>query len=409
MQRLITRRKMAKTLLFLLVVVTLIMAAWVGVAGPVTVYRIMRYGTTTIHDFNHYPGRILNAGDNPFPFVEQAVSTGFLDQANYGQENLSLDRLLQSNDSIAFLIVQDDTILYEQYYQGHTAVSYSQFFSVSKSVLSALIGMAIDDGHIRSVDQPVTDFVPELAGSGFDKITLRHLLHMTSGTNYLENDNPFGIHVRLNYTPTLERDILGIKAEDPPGTYFRYKSGDTALLSLILDRALGVQTITDYAQERLWSPLGMEQGGVWSLDHAPDGLEKTWCCLAATARDLARFGRLYTHHGNWNGRQLLPANWVMDSTRLNAVPEADWPDAFRQIGLWNYGYQWWLVSPERGDFLALGKDGQFLYVDPKTKVVIVRLGESMGQIGTQGWIDLFTRLAQEAGEHTAAVKQYPYE
>ncbi len=403
MRLLITRRNIVGVLLLLFVVVMLFMAAWVAVAGPVTVYRIMRYGTTTIHDFNHYPGRTLKAGDNPFPFVRQADSAGFLDEANYGQANLSLDRLLQSNDSIAFLIVRDDTILYEQYFQGHTAVSYSQFFSVSKSVLSALIGMAIDDGHIQSVDQPVTDFVPELAGSGFDKITIRHLLHMTSGTNYLENDNPFGIHVRLNYTPTLEQDILGIKAEDPPGAYFRYKSGDTALLSLILDRALGVQTITDYAQERLWSPLGMEQGGVWSLDHAPNGLEKTWCCLAATARDLARFGRLYAHHGNWNGRQLLSANWVMDSTRLNAVPEADWPDGFRQIGLWNYGYQWWLVSPERGDFLALGKDGQFLYVDPQTNVIIVRLGESLGQMGTQGWIALFTRLAQEASEHNAAV------
>ena len=394
MKAILTRKRIGMFLAGLLALISLVMAAWMVAAGPVAVYRILRYGTTTIHDFNHYPARSLRPSDHPQPLIENLQAARLFQQPRYGDGQQTLDSLLEGSDSIAFLILKDDQLLYERYFQGHTAASYSQFFSVSKSILSALIGLAIDDGYIRSVDQPVTDFVPDLEGRGFENINVRHLLQMTSGTSYVENDNPFGIHVRLNYTPSLEKDILGFRAVDEPGAVFRYKSGDNALLALMLDRALGEKTITAYTQERLWDPLGMEYGGMWSLDHETDGLEKTWCCLAATARDLAGFGRFYLNEGRVNGSQVLSSAWVEASTHSQAVTEAGWPDDFRQIGLENYGYQWWLVSPERGDFLALGKDGQYLYVDPVSEVVIVRLGESPGGMGTSGWLRLFKQLAE---------------
>ncbi len=376
----------------------IIMATWVVVAGPVTVFRIMRYGDTNIDDFSHYPGRALQPSGSPYRFQigeqELAVPPDVL--AEFGGDG-DLEKILDSNDSIAFLVIRGDEILYEQYFQGHTSASLSQAFSMSKSFTSALIGMAIDDGLINGIDQPVTDFIPELAAQGFDAVTIHDLLNMMSGTNYVENDNPFGEHVIFNFTPNLEDEILQIKIERPPGELFRYKTGDNALLGLALDRALGEETITSFTQRRLWTPLGMEDPGVWTIDHEGDGLEKTWCCLAASARDYAKLGRLYLNGGTWNDNQLLSSDWIVQSTQVGQVPADKWPEDYKEIGWRNYGYQWWLASTETSDYFALGKDGQFLYVNPADDVIIVRLGWSSGEMFSSQWIKLFQAISREAG------------
>ena len=396
MSRILTRKRVLWFFTILLAAILVTLAAWIAVAGPVTVYRVVRYGDTMIDDFKFYPFRRLRASESPFLFEENrsglfVPSVVELD----GRTQSELEDLLQSNDTIAFLIIKDDALVYERYYQGHSQSSLSQSFSMAKSFTSALVGMALDDGLIASVDQPVTGFIPELAEAGFEDVTVRHLLTMMSGSNYVENDNPFGIHVILNYTPNLEREILGFGMERTPGEHWRYKSGDNALLALILDRALGQMTITDYTQERLWAPLGMQYDGMWTLDHEGDGLEKTWCCLAATARDFAKLGRLYLNDGNWGGRQLLSPDWIRQSTQVGGVPETDWPDDFRAVGWRNYGYQWWLLPEDEGEYMASGKDGQYLYVNPSRNVIILRLGWSTGDLFTSQWISLFKHLARE--------------
>lgn len=380
----------------LLGLAALVLVAWVIVAGPMTVFRIIRYGDTDIDDWRHYPGRTLRAGDAPFQFTQPAGEIHISAETllDYGREG-ELDRILEANDSIAFLIIRDDTILYERYFQEHGPTSLSQAFSVSKSFTSALIGMAIDDGYIQGCDQAIIDFVPELADAGFAEVTIAHLLTMTSGSNYQENDNPFGEHVILNYTPRLRSRILRVKMKHEPGTVFRYKSGDNALLALALDRALGEETLTAYAQRRLWIPLGMENDGVWTLDHeGGDGLEKSWCCLAATARDFAKLGRLYLNGGRWDGQPILSADWVERSVR-GQIPGDLWPDAFESIGWWNYGYQWWLASEGEGDYFALGKDGQFIYVNPQADAIVVRLGWSTGGLVSSQWISMFQAIVQD--------------
>jgi CubicO group peptidase (beta-lactamase class C family) len=380
----------------LLGLVVLVLVAWVIVAGPVTVFRIIRYGDTDIDDWSHYPGRTLQAGDAPFRFAHRAEEVRIPDGTllDYGHEG-ELDRILEANDSIAFLIIRDDTILYERYFQEHGPKSLSQVFSVSKSFTSALIGMAIDDGYIQGRDQAIADFVPELADAGFDKVTIAHLLTMTSGSNYKENDNPFGEHVILNYTPRLRSRILRVKMRHEPGAVFRYKSGDNALLALALDRALGEETLSTYAERRLWRPLGMAYDGVWTLDReGEDGLEKSWCCLAATARDIAKLGRLYLNRGVWDGEQVLAETWVKQSTSAQ-IPDAVWPEMFADAGWSNYGYQWWLASEEMEDYFALGKDGQFLYVNSKADTIVLRLGWSTGDLVSSQWIAMFQRIVKE--------------
>jgi len=390
----------ARIVFGLIVFLGLFILVWIPISGWDVVYRNLRFGTTRIDDFTHYLGRELLASENPFQFENETVQTGFPVTVPYKEEEWTLDKFLESSDTIAFLMLKDGELRYERYFQGHKQDSLSQAFSASKSITSILIGTAIDDKYIESADQVVTDFVPELADNGFDQVPIEDLLYMRSGMAYVENDIPFGIHVLFNYTSHLEDAILDLEMRKEYTKEFIYKTGDNALLGLILDRALGDKTITEYTQERLWTPLGMEDDGVWTLDHEGDGLEKTWCCLVASARDFAKFGQLYLNRGMWNGQQIVSEEWVEQSTVFGAFDSSTWPQRFVDLGLEGYGYQWWLVSEEIGDFFAWGKDGQFIYVNPTTDVVIVRLGWSMGNpgsgpLGAEDWVSIFTYLAQE--------------
>jgi CubicO group peptidase (beta-lactamase class C family) len=372
----------------------LVILIWMIVAGPVTVLRVLRFGNSRIDDHLHYPSRSLAASSQPHTFIQRTDITSVQVPVPGESDRLvDLDELLQETDSIAFLIYKNDQVALERYFQGHQPSSRSQAFSMSKSFTSILVGMAIADGYIQSVDQAVTDFIPELAENGFADVTIRHLLTMTSGSTYIENDNPFGIHVILNYTPNLEDRIVSFKMKDEPGVVWRYKSGDNALLGLILQRVLAPKTISEYTQERLWTPLEMEYDGLWTLDHEGDGLEKTWCCMSAAARDYLKLGVLYLQNGNWEGAQLVPAEWVQSSTQVGALPEDAWDSDYRRIGVWNYGYQWWLLDRDAGSYLANGKDGQYLYVNPSTKTVILRLGWSTGKQPLSQWIRLFDYLS----------------
>lgn len=387
------RKRVLQALTAMLALVLLTLIAWVAVAGPTTVGRILRYGDTDIADFSHYPGRQLEPSLDPLALKVQHEPIEPADGSLvWLEEGAAMDELLAGNDTIAFLVIKDGTIRHESYYQGHTSSSLSQLFSVSKSVTSLLVGIALDENALGSVDDPVTNYIPELAANGFDSVSLRHLLTMTSGSDYVENDNPFGEHVILNYTPRLENRLLTIGIETKPGQVFRYKSGDNALAGLALSRALGEQTITEFAQEHLWQTVGLAGRGVWTVDSEQDGLEKTWCCLAMTAPDLARIGQLFLDEGQVEGAEIVPSEWIRSSTSPQVPPEI-WPEEYSQAGWRNYGYQWWLTSEEEGDFFALGKDGQYLYVNPTHKVVIVRLGWSNGDLYSSQWINLFQSIA----------------
>lgn len=396
MRQSIHRRTILTILAFVIALAAVVVLAWMVVAGPLTVLRVLRYGDTNIDDYSHYPGRELTPAASPDPFevAEREIQLSTETLAQIGAKS-GLETHLEANDTIAFLVVQEGALVYERTFQDHTPSSLSQLFSVTKSVTSALIGMAIADGYVDSVEQPITDFIPELASEGFADVTIHHLLTMTSGSSYQENDNPFGEHVILNYTPRLEQRILEFETEAPPGSVFRYKSGDNALLGLALARTLAPETITEYAQRRLWTPLGMQDRGIWTIDHAGDGLEKTWCCLATSARDLGRFGQLFLQMGAWGGDQIVPASWVQQSTSAK-VSGDQWSEEYRAAGWRGYGYQWWLASERDGDYFALGKDGQFLYVNPATRTVVVRLGWSQGELRTSQWITLFQGISMAA-------------
>lgn len=343
--------------------------------------RFVFYNFADIRDYKKFPSRTLHHDSTVFHFATTAKGKAPKTVTDKKHQEVAFASYLQSNKTVAFLIIQNDTIQYEHYFAGYKQESIVPSFSMAKSVTSILIGCAIEDGLIRSVDDPVIQYIPELKDKkGFEQITIRHLLQMTSGIRFNESYvNPFGDAASFYYGRQLRKGVFHMKIKSAPGEQFDYISGNTQVLGLVLERALKNKTITAYLQEKIWQPLGMEYDGSWSIDKKKDGMEKTFCCLNARARDFAKIGRLYQNNGNWNGKQVVPATWVQESTKIDTANGS----------AWYYQYQWWIPSKD-GDFMAQGILGQFIYVNPAKNLVIVRLGKKEGQID---WWDLFRSLS----------------
>ncbi len=297
-------------------------------------------------------------------------------------KDVAFNDFLAANKTVAFLIIRNDTLLYENYFAGYDSASIVPSFSMAKSITSLLIGCAIDDGYILSENEPVTRYLPEMAKNGFDKVTIKHLLQMTAGIDFNESYvNPFGDAAAFYYGRKLRKKTLNTELEYEPGAKFEYTSGTTQILGMVLEASLPEgTTVTRYLEEKIWIPLEMEFDAGWSIDRKKDGMEKTFCCINARARDYAKIGRLMLHKGNWNGRQIVSADWVAKSTTVDTT----------EGSVWYYQYQWWLPT-RSGDFLATGILGQYIYVDPSSNMVIVRLGKKPGNVS---WSALFPDLAK---------------
>ena len=342
--------------------------------------RFVVYNFADIKDYKKFPSRTLTSNEAKFKF--NSTSKGkYPDTLKLGNKSVAFDKVLEDNKTVAFLIIKNDTIQYEKYFKGYNQESIIPSFSMAKSVTSILIGCAIDEGLIKSIDEPIINYIPELKKNGFEKVTIKHLLQMTSALKFSESYiNPFGEAASFYYGKNLKREISKLKLKGTPGEKTEYVSGNTQLLGLVLERALKGKTITEYFQEKLWTPLEMEYDGSWSIDKKKNGTEKTFCCINARARDFAKIGRLYLNKGNWNGKQIVSKKWVEESTKVDST----------EGSVDEYQYQWWLPSND-GDFMAEGILGQFIYVNPSKNIVIVRMGKNYGKIN---WSDLFSLLSK---------------
>lgn len=337
--------------------------------------RFVFYNFADINDHKKFQSRPLYADSLKFNF-HSTKNGKFPKEVN----NVPFDKFLEDNKTVAFLIIRNDSIQYEKYFKGYDKESIVPSFSMAKSVTSILIGCAIDEGLIKSVDEPITNYIPELKENGFEKVTVKHLLQMTSGIKFNESYiNPFGDAASFYYGRNLRKQIGKMKLKREPGKQFEYVSGNTQLLGLVLERSLKGKTITQYLQDKLWTPLGMEFDASWSIDKKKNGLEKTFCCLNARARDFAKIGRLYKNKGRWNGKQIVSEKWVEESTKLETTDGS----------VKYYQYQWWLPTPNV-DFMAEGILGQFVYVNPAKDLIIVRLGKKEGKTN---WWSVFTSMA----------------
>ena len=273
-------------------------------------------------------------------------------------------------ETVAYLVIKDDSVRYEQYWDNYNDNSVSNSFSMGKSFTGLLVGCAIQDGYIKTLDEPVKNYLPEFNDKedGSFTVTIRHLLTMSSGINFDEDYvNPFAYPAKAYYGDDIRELTLSYKAEETPGKVFKYLSGNSELLGMILEKATG-KKLSDYMSERLWIPMGAKNTAFWCLDHE-GGMEKAYCCFNSNARDFSRFGLLMLHHGNWKGKQLINEFYISDLMKPAVLKTQD--------GLINkeYGYHWWMMD-YRGLHItyARGILGQYVIVIPEKNMVVVRLG-----------------------------------
>ncbi len=336
--------------------------------GSCTWARFVWYNVAEVDDYKHFDTRSIKKSTKPYsiPYSVNPVEiSSFMEF-----EGVDAVEQFRKSGTLAMIVIRDDSIVYEKYFNGHKADEITGSFSMAKSVVSMLIGKAIEEGYIKSVHDPITEYLPELSEQGFDDIEILHLLQMTSGIDFEENYySPFADAAELYYTPNLWKSVQKLKTKTPPGEQFYYSSGDTQLLGFVLARALGDQTISGYLQEKIWQPIGAQHDACWMLDS--HGMERAFAGVTATALDFAKLGLLMLHEGRRGDEQLLSIDWVAQSTAL------DTSEASARY----YQYQWWLPSYRDHSYSAIGYRGQMIYIDPTHNTVIVRLGTKQGGIG----------------------------
>lgn len=300
------------------------------------------------------------AGGKPQPWP---VSTMF------NQKEISPDLMKQIEGflTVSYVVIKDDSLIYEKNWENYGDDSYVNSFSMAKSLTSALIGCAIRDGLIKSIDEPVANYLPEFKEGEKSKITIRHLLTMSSGLDFKEEYvSPLAWPAEAYYGNDVNTLTLKANPVTAPGKIWAYKGGDTQLLGMILQKVLKKE-LSVYASERLWQPMGAEHPAYWSLDEV--GTEKVSCCWYTNARDYARLAKLMMNKGNWNGTQLIDSVYAVES--VMAAPLMDDEGGPNQ----KYGFQWWLMEHKGHKiFYARGIRGQYIFAVPDQNMIVVRLG-----------------------------------
>ena len=343
----------------------------------VRVVYMKGHTTAYIDDHPHFENLNIEVGNQPQPWPLHK-------DYNTVEATETLSKTNKTYGTVAFMIIKNDSIWYEKYAEGYGTESQTNSFSMAKSITSALLGKAIKDGHIESLDQPLGDFFEQYAN---DKTTVGDLSSMASGLDWDESyTSPFGVTARSYYDDDLAETILNQKVVETPGKAFKYLSGNTQLLGMVIEKAAG-KKLPDYLEESFWKPLGAEQAALWQVDDEEHQLVKSFCCIASNARDFARFGKLYKDHGKWNGKQILDSAFVAKSIvpRFEESPE--------------YGYGFWLSDHLGKHIFAMrGILGQYVITIPEDDVIIVRLGHQRGKKDGKPFSSDFYVFVEEAFE-----------
>lgn len=321
--------------------------------------------TAYLEDYKKFDNVVVKSGE-PQPWPQSKIY-------NTATASDSIMSVHERYGSIAYLVIKNDSILFEEYYDGFGKDSKSNSFSMAKSYVSAMLGKAIMQGHVKSLEQPVGDFFTEYSTGDAARMTVGDLASMASGLNWDEGYySPFSVTTQAYFDDDLAKIMLDRGIKTKPGQDFEYLSGNTELLAMVLEKATGME-LEEYLSQEFWKALGSESDALWQVDSEENGLIKAYCCIASNARDFARLGKLYKNHGKWNGKQLLDSAFVVKSItpRFEGAP---------------YGYGFWLKKHDGKDlFMMRGHLGQYVMVVPQDNLMVVRLGHSRGALGENGF------------------------
>ena len=368
-------KKIIKFLLYSFLVIFILLNSVIIFSGRWYLYKAI--GTTYLKgkggpsatEYQIFENRKVEANDpRPWPLSKYYNTKKLPDH---------FENLMREVASLALVIIKNDTLIHEQYWDNFSDTSHTNSFSMAKSYTGALLGFAIQDGFIKNIHEPVSTYIPEFKTGWRSRITLENLITMTSGIAFDENySNPFSYPAEGYYgTDLLKASASYEDSVSNPGTIYKYLSGNTALLGYCIAKATG-KPLATYLSEKLWTPLNCEYNAYWSLDKK-DGLEKAFCCINSNAKDFARMGKLYMHQGYWEGKQLLDSNYVNASIVPFKCNEEDCtPNK-------TYGYSWWLTTYKGLTvFYMRGMLGQYVICVPEKKLVISRLARKRRIPGT---------------------------
>lgn len=344
--------------------------------------RFIVYNFADVNDHKKFPAREIEAAPETFQF-EKASNASF--PKTYKNDStgveMPFDEYLIKQETLAFLIIKNDSIQYQRYFEGYNQNSVVPSFSMAKSVISMLIGIAIEEQRIGSVNDSIGNYIDGLKHKNLQNTTIEDLLQMTSGLDYNESYySPFADAAAFYYGRNLDKKTKRLKIDTNAKGSFEYTSGSTQLLAMVLDNVLEEESISHYFQRKIWQPIGAKYATSWSLDKKA-GMEKAFCCINATAIDYAKLGRLYLKKGKFKNKQIVPQDWVEKSVKVDTSNGS----------AANYQYQWWLPTPN-GDFVMRGFLGQYVYVNPEKELIMVRLGKTTGDID---WLKALPYLANK--------------
>lgn len=327
-----------------------------------------------VENFQHmeriFPSRALHKSTQPFVFATQPKPL----PAHYvfAGQSLPTQTFMQKTNTTGLLVLENGVITHEEYRLGANAHSTLTSWSMAKSVVATLVGIALKEGKINSLDDRADKYIPELSGKAYGAATIKDLLRMASGVKFDETYANKTSDINLLFYKVfmlgipIDDAVKNLPVENKAGTRFHYKSVDSQILAWVLRRATG-SSVVSYAQEKLWQPLGMQDEAFWNMDRQ-DGNELAYCCLNTSLRDYAKLGQLYLQQGQWQGKQLLPVDWVKESTQRHE-PWLAAGNGYEERG---YGYHWWTPKNPDQEYFANGVWGQTIFVDEKRHMVIVK-------------------------------------
>ena len=373
---------MKKTKIFFKTVVFALCALYLSSCAIIRGYRADGLDGPNIFSFEHCEHDTIAKGGQSFQFPVAMNRPYWLDTLHFYNEaprcvNMTFEEAIKdASRTQGVMIIHNDSIVYEKYWGDFSADRLATVFSVSKSITSLLCGIAVDEGYIKSIDDPVTKYLPELKRKDpkWERLTIRHLLNMESGLDF-DDEYEFNIKelktvnaiARLNYGHNIMRQIKGLKFRCEPGTEFRYESMTTAILGVVIERATGIH-YADYLSEKVWKPLQMESVALINIDSRKHHVAHAFGGITCTLKDLAKIGRLYLNNGVWDGKRIVSEEWIHLTTDFN--PKLC------------YHYSWYDVRYENfrtgqyPGFYALGICNQVLYVNPYKNLIMVRIGLS---------------------------------
>ena len=372
------------TLLSVIILVLLLYATntdYLLKAVPIVYFN--GHTTATIDDYTFFDNSVIASKDSKaWPFHKSY---------NKISATKKLLKLHKSQGTVAYVIIKNDSLIYEAYYDNYNENSKSNSFSMAKSYVCGLLGKAIMEGYIKNLEQPVGDFFPQYSEGLARKVTVGDLASMASGSSWKENYYwPINITAKAYYGKELEETIFGLSTVKIPGQSFEYSSGDTQLLAMVIEKATG-KKLYNYLSESLWIPLECENDALWQVDSEANDLVKAYCCIASNAKDFARLGKLYKDFGRWKGAQILDSAFVAKSIkpRFKDSPQ--------------YGYGFWLKAQnDKSFFMMEGHLGQCVIVSPSDNLIVVRLGhgkESFGRNPYNGDISVYIEEAYKMLNH----------